>query len=102
MEREKRNQKRSRTSMFAIGIVVTLLLATLIFQEHSLRGRLQVYNTEEEELQAQIEQEEARTGEIDELREYMQTDDYAEEVAREKLGLVKEGEIVFEEENTQQ
>ena len=28
----------------------------------------------------------------------MQTDEYAEEIAREKLGLVKENEIVFEEE----
>ena len=29
---------------------------------------------------------------------HMQTDEYAEEIAREKLGLVKENEIVFEEE----
>ncbi len=88
--------------MLAIGVVVTLLLAVLIVQGRSLEKKLAVYDAEETELRAQIEEEEARTDEIDELKEYMQTDDYAEEVAREKLGLVKDNEIVFEEENTDQ
>ena len=39
-----------------------------------------------------------RTKEIDEQKEYMQTDEYIAEVARDKLGLVKGNEIVFEEE----
>ena len=38
------------------------------------------------------------TKEIDEQKEYMQTDEYIAEVARDKLGLVKGNEIVFEEE----
>ena len=33
--------------------------------------------------------------EIDKLKKYMETDEYAEEVAREKLGLVKDNETVF-------
>ena len=32
---------------------------------------------------------------IDKLKKYMETDEYAEEVAREKLGLVKDNETVF-------
>ena len=40
----------------------------------------------------------ANTQEIDEQKEYMQTDEYIAEVARDKLGLVKGNEIVFEEE----
>ena len=35
------------------------------------------------------------TEEIDKLKKYMETDEYAEEVAREKLGLVKDNETVF-------
>ena len=42
--------------------------------------------------------EQERTQEIDEQKEYMQTDEYIAEVARDKLGLVKGNEIVFEEE----
>ena len=34
----------------------------------------------------------------DELKEYMTTDEYVEEIARDKLGLVKDNEIVFREE----
>ena len=43
----------------------------------------------------QIEDEQTRTEEIDKLKKYMETDEYAEEVAREKLGLVKDNETVF-------
>ena len=34
----------------------------------------------------------------DRTKEYMETDEYAEDVARNKLGLVKDNEVVFEEE----
>ena len=34
-------------------------------------------------------------GRVDKLKKYMETDEYAEEVAREKLGLVKDNETVF-------
>ena len=36
--------------------------------------------------------------EIDKLKRYMETDEYTEEVAREKLGLVKDNETVFKKE----
>ena len=49
------------------------------------------------ELQQQIESENQRTEDIDNMQEYMQSDEYAEKVAREKLGLVKDGEILFKE-----
>ena len=45
-----------------------------------------------------MEEEKERTKEIDEIKERMDTDEYVAEVAREKLGLVKDNEIVFKEE----
>ena len=42
-----------------------------------------------------IEQEEKRTEEIEELKKYVQTKKYAEEIAKERLGLVYEDEILF-------
>ena len=50
-------------------------------------------------LEKELEEEQARTDEIKELKEYMQTDEYAEQAAREKLGLVKDNEIIFQEAN---
>ena len=49
----------------------------------------------EKALQEQIDAENARTQEIEEYRKYTQTKKYVEEVAKDKLGLVKEGEIIY-------
>lgn len=84
-------------SMAAIGMVVMLLLIILLVQGNSLKTQLTIYAAEEASLEEKIANEALRTEEIEKLKEYMQTDDYAEEVAREKLGLVKDNEIVFQE-----
>ena len=49
---------------------------------------------------ASISKEEKKHAkEIEKEKEYMQSDEYIAQVAREKLGLVKDNEIVFDEEN---
>ena len=99
--RKKRNQRRigyNQLGMVAIALIVFVLLVGLVIQSNTLKGRLDVYNTKAASLQEQIQAEKDRTEEIDELKKHMKTDEYAEEIAREKLGLVKENEIVFEEE----
>lgn len=54
-------------------------------------------NLKIQSLQAEYDAEVARTDEITELKKYMQTDKYKESVARDKLGLVSDGQIVFKE-----
>ena len=100
-KRKKSNKKRIANNylgMLAIGFVAIVLLAGLFMQSQTLRNRLAVYDARAASLEESIEDEKARTEEIDELKEYMQTDEYVEEVARDKLGLVKDNEIVFKEE----
>ena len=53
----------------------------------------------EQELQQQIDAENARTEELKELETYTKTKKYAEEVAKDKLGLVYDNEIIFKEED---
>ena len=48
-------------------------------------------------LDSQIEEEKQCTDDITALKEYMQTDEYIEKTAREKLGMVKDNEILFKE-----
>ena len=96
-KRTVRNRRINRMSMVAIGMVVMLLLVILLVQGNSLKTQLTIYAAEQSSLEEKIENETMRTEEIDKLKDYMQTDDYAEEVAREKLGLVKDNEIVFQE-----
>ena len=98
-ETNKENRIGSnQLGMLVIALIVLVLLGWLTMESRNLQSRLAVYDARAAELEEQIEDETERTEEIRELKEYMQTDEYAEEVAREKLGLVKENEIVFQEE----
>ena len=85
--------------MFGISLIVLVLLLSLMVQSRDLKESLAGYETRAEALSQQLEEEQARTEEIKELKEYKQTDEYAEQAAREKLGLVKDNEIIFQEAN---
>ena len=74
--------------MMGITVIALVMLGSLMMQARTLQNRLDYYN----------ESEKDRTKEIDAEKEYMKTDEYVEEAAREKLGLVKDNEIVFQEE----
>ena len=100
----KKKQKRSRSQaeynrlgLLVIPVVVLLFLGSMLQRSRKLETRLASYDARAAALEEKLEEERARTEEIDALKEYMKTDEYAEEVAREKLGLVKYGEIVFRE-----
>ena len=98
--KKKRNKKRigyNHLGMLAIALVVLVLLGVLMLQSKGLESRLAVYDAKAATLEQAIEDEKARTEEIEELKKYMQTDEYVEQIAREKLGLVKDNEIVFEQ-----
>ena len=98
---KKRRKKRigyNHLGMFGISLIVLILMLSLMAQSRNLQESLAGYETRADALSQQIEDEKARTEEIEALKEYMLTDEYTEEAAREKLGLVKENEIIFQEE----
>ena len=76
-----------------------MMLVVVGIKSIELREKKAYYAKREEELALQIEQEEQRAEEIKEYETYTQTKKYIEEVARDKLGLVYEGEILFKDEN---
>lgn len=89
--------RQNRRTMLGITAVVCVLMAVILVQGQRLSSRLAANEQKTVELQQQIESENQRTEDIDNMQEYMQSDEYAEKVAREKLGLVKDGEILFKE-----
>ena len=96
--RVRRNKKYLQThkrSVYAISAVLVLLIAVVSVNGMTLRARQKAYQAQEAELQEQIQEEKERASEIDALEDYVSTDEYVEEVAREKLGLVHENEIIF-------
>ena len=96
--KEKKKIGYNYLGMMGITVVALVLLGILMMQTRTLQNRLDYYNTKASTLEKSIESEKDRTKEIDAEKEYMKTDEYVEEAAREKLGLVKDNEIVFQEE----
>ena len=85
--------------MFLVTTVVVMMLVVVAIKSIELQQKLETYQAKELLLQEQIEAEQERTKEIEEYEKYTQTKKYIEEVAKDKLGLVHEGEIIFKEGN---
>lgn len=92
-------KKQNRFSIMLVIIVLIMMMAVVSYNKHSLKVRQEVYLQQEQELLDQIEKEKERSVEIAEYAKYTKTKKYAEEVAKEKLGLVNENEIIFKTEN---
>ena len=91
--------QQNKVTMIGITFVVCVLMVALLVQGRKLNARLTANEQRTSELEQQIENENQRTEDIGEMQEYMQSDEYLEKVAKDKLGLVKDGEIIFKESN---
>lgn len=94
-KRSGRRVNRHKMSMLAVSAVIVLLMAVVSVKGMTLQAKEKEYRGQEVELKKQIEEEKARTSEIDDLEAYVGTDEYVEEVAKDKLGLVNDNEIIF-------
>ena len=99
MKKRRRRKRGNRRGMLGITAVVCVLLISLTVQSKVLEDKNADYLAQKATLQKQIKSEKERSEDIAQLKEYMQTNDYVEEVAKDKLGLVYEDEIVFKPEN---
>ena len=96
--RRRRQRKRSQNhkrSVLAISAVVLMLTVMVSANSMTLKAKNREYQAQETELKEQIQAEQDRKKEIKELEKYVGTDKYVEDVAKEKLGLVHDNEIVF-------
>ncbi|MCM1086623.1 MAG: septum formation initiator family protein [Muribaculaceae bacterium] len=93
-----RKKRQNKTGMILVTTVVLMMLVVVTIKSVELRGKKEAYQLREAALQEEIEAEEARTEEIEEYGKYTQTKKYVEEIAKDKLGLVYEGEIIFKDE----
>ena len=89
--------RNDHLSMFLAGLVVVILMIAVSVNAMSLNKRLGENRKRAVQLKKEIQTEEQRAADIEEYRRYTSTDAYIEEIAREKLGLIYEGETVFKE-----
>lgn len=94
-----RKKRQNKFGMFLVTTVIVMMLIVVAVKSIELRQKLALYQEREQVLLEQIEEEERRSEEIAEYEKYTQTKKYIEEVAKDKLGLVNEGEIIFKNED---
>ena len=91
----RRDKWENRMALIGITAVVLSLAVVVNLKGASLRAKDLEYQIKEQNLEAQKAEEEQRTEELEERKIYVQTKQYIEEVAKEKLGLVMPDEILL-------
>lgn len=94
--RSRKNQ--NKFSILLILMVVILISIAVGVKSIELKKKVNDYAAIEAQLESEIEAEIARTEDLEEYEKYTHTKKYIEDVAKDRLGLVYEGEIIFKEE----
>lgn len=96
-----RKKKKNRSGLLLVMLVVVAMIAVIMVRSVALRRELQENQATEAALQAELDRENERTKEIEDYATYTKTREFVEETAKDKLGLVYEGETVFKNEGNQ-
>ncbi len=90
-----RKKLQNRTSMTLIIMIVAVLLLVVGVKGYGLTKERERLQAEYQANQKILEEQDAEEMEIEEYKKYMQTPQYYEDMAKEKLGMVYENEIIF-------
>ena len=100
-KRKSYRKKRSRTGDGAL-LVLSIVLVFVLVMGFRIKSLASSYERYETIYTAQLEQyaaEETRSAELKEMQSRGQTDEEIEKIARERLGLIKPGEILLRPDN---
>ena len=106
LETRRQKQKRIRnakirtiTVLVATIGVIAVFAVVLISGQIRLSAKSKVTNAKLSALQQEMEVQRQRTEKLQERKEYTQSREYVEEVAKNKLGLIYPDEIIFRAED---
>lgn len=85
--------------MFGVIVLTLVLCGAMLYKQNTLRAQGKEYASQISELKKEKKELTEKKKDLEAFKEYVKTDDYIEETAREKFGLVHKGEIIFEPEN---
>ncbi len=94
---QSRTRAKERTGRFHIGIIVFFLALVMTVQLANLYQRNRRYQEQEAALSAELEKQLDRQQELYDYEIYTQSDEFIENTAKSKLGLIHSNEIVFRE-----
>ena len=97
--KKKKDNLNNRMALVGVTMVVLSLAVAVHIKGIDLKEKDKSYSIREENLEAQVAKEEERAKQLEEYRVYVQTKQYIEKVAKEKLGLVNRNEILLKPSN---
>ena len=95
---KKNNKITTKLGMVLVVSCLILLAVVVLYKAQSLNAQKESLQVQAAELQEQLDSAKEDYKKLEEREKYMQTDEYAEQVAKDKLGLVYEDEIIFKPE----
>ena len=93
-----RRQKENPAGRVIISLIVTTFVVVMSLQIVNLYQKNQEYAARQEVLQRELAEADEEQQRLQEYEEYTKSPQYIEDIAKSKLGLVHENEIVFKEE----
>lgn len=100
-ERETRLKRQKHSAVLGMVLAFTLVIILGIAMwsgKKTLEKKNAVYEAQLTQLQSQIEEQEARTSQLEEYKKYIQTKKFVEEMAKDKFGMIYPNELVFKPE----
>lgn len=93
----QRKNRINRKAKIGISCMVAALVAILSVQCVRLYEKNSQYKVQKVQLQAELDEEQQRTKDLENKQKYVESDQNTEDTAKSKLGMVKNNEIVFKE-----
>ncbi len=91
IQKKRYSKKKSKLPV----IIVMIIAAFMIVKGVMLQPQISENIDKISDLQSQINYEQQKADEVDNLRQKVNSDEYIEKMAREKLGMIRKDEIVF-------
>ena len=101
MGKYKRDRNGTTSNLFVSGVVCVLVIAICVVvhaRSNEIKAQNNLKAQEIERIEQMLEQEKLRTEEIEEYSKFVNTKQFVEKMAREKLGLIYPGELIFKAE----
>lgn len=86
-----------RIELLCLIVIVVLAAVMMRSKTKELEQKKQEAIAREELLEQQIQEQKDRTADLEDQKTYVKTDEYIEEIARDKLGLINPDEVLFKE-----
>ena len=90
-----RRNTHNRMSMILIAVAVMVMTVIVGYSVHKMNIELKEKHEKIDSLNEQIAEQELFKEEIEKYKNYVESDEFTEDAAREKHGLVHEDELVF-------